>query len=245
MIQKTFQILDRVSNRKEQSIWQQGIGDWDSFISKDHIKGISPHAKKYFDRQLTLAKQALHNQNSNYFINKIPSMETWRLYNTFKQDAVFLDIETEGVGKNADITVIGLFDGLNTKTMIKDINMDYNIIKNELKKYKIIITFNGSSFDLPFIKKRYDILPEIPHIDLRHICARLGLTGGLKEIEKKFNIKRNKIIEKLYGGDALTLWRMYKGSGDDYYLNLLVEYNEDDCFNLKKIMDFCYERLSL
>ena len=105
------------------------------------------------------------------------------------------------------------------------------------------MTFNGSSFDIPFIRKRYDILPDIPHIDLRHLCARLGMTGGLKEIEKDFGFFRNKIIEKFHGGDALTLWRMYKATGEKYYLDLLVEYNEDDCFNLKKIMNYCYQKM--
>jgi len=65
----------------------------------------------------------------------------------------------------------------------------------------------------------------------------MGFTGGLKNIEKEFGIKRNKIIEKIYNGDPLLLWRMYKGSGDDYYLNLLVEYNEEDIINLKTIAD--------
>ncbi len=243
MIQSTFQILERVAGQKEKSLWKAGIFDWDTFMRKDSIKGIAKQKKSYFDRQLVHAKKALHNQLSSYFIDKIPSTETWRLYDSFREDAVFLDIETEGVGAQADITVMGLYDGLNTKTMIKGVNMDYQALKQELANYKLIITFNGSSFDIPFIQKRYNILPQIPHIDLRHCCARLGLTGGLKEIEKQFGIKRNPIIEKLYGGDVLTLWKMYKGSGDRHYLDLLVEYNEEDVINLKKIMNYCYEKL--
>ncbi len=30
---------------------------------------------------------------------------------------------------------------------------------------------------------------------------------------------------------------MYRASGDEYYLNLLVEYNEDDVINLKTVAD--------
>ena len=30
---------------------------------------------------------------------------------------------------------------------------------------------------------------------------------------------------------------MYKGTGDDYYLNLLLDYNEQDCANLFTIAD--------
>lgn len=243
MIQQTFQILDRIAENKEKSLWHKGIDSWQTFIAKDNIKGISKTKKSYFNRQLIKARHALYQFNSSYFIDKIPTTETWRLYGFFKTDAVFLDIETEGVGKNSDITVVGLFDGIETKTMIKGVNLDYKILKQELSKYKLIITFNGSSFDLPFIKKRYDILPQAPHIDTMHCCARLGLRGGLKCIEKSFGIERNKIIEKFAGGDVLTLWRMYKATGDNYYLDLLVEYNEEDVINLKKIMNYCYDNL--
>ncbi len=244
MIFNTFQILDRCSARKEESLWQNGICDWDSFISKEKIKGISSDKKKYFDRQLINAKRALFCSDSKYFVDKLKSTESWRLYEFFKDDCVFLDIETEGVSKNSDITVVGLFDGIETKSMIKGINLDYRVLKEELSKYKLIITFNGSSFDLPFIQKRYDILPEIPHIDLRHCCARVGFSGGLKKIEKEMGIKRREIVGDITGGDALTLWKMYKACGDDYYLKLLVEYNEEDVINLKKLMNYCYDKLS-
>ncbi|MBR9698935.1 ribonuclease H-like domain-containing protein [Candidatus Woesearchaeota archaeon] len=244
MIQQTFQILERVGEKKEQNLWQQGIPDWDAFIQKQAIKGVPEEKKAYFNRQLHYSKKALFNQDSSYFLNKLPSTETWRLYGVFREETVFLDIETDGLGADADITVIGLFNGLETKSMIKGINLDYQVLKHELSKYKLIVTFNGASFDLPFIRKRYDILPPVPHIDLRHLCARLGLTGGLKEIEKRFNINRSRIIEKFSGGDALTLWKMYRATGDDYYLKLLVEYNEEDVINLKKIMNHCYGELS-
>ena len=127
---------------------------------------------------------------------------------------------------------------------IDHVNEIFKLLKKELEKYKLIITYNGSTFDIPFIKKRYPrLLPDIPNFDLRVTCQRIGLTGGLKKIEKELGIKRNEIIEKFYGGDPLTLWKMFMASGDEYYINLLVEYNEDDVFNLKKIADYTYEKL--
>jgi hypothetical protein len=127
--------------------------------------------------------------------------------------------------------------------MIKGINLDYHVLKQELEKYKLIITFNGSRFDIPFIRKRYNILPPAPHIDVLHLCARLNLRGGLKTIEKHFGIRRNQMIERFHGGDPLTLWRMWKATGDQHYLDLLVEYNEEDTTNLKKITNYCCDKL--
>ena len=36
---------------------------------------------------------------------------------------------------------------------------------------------------------------------------------------------------------------MYRATGNDYYLNLLIEYNEEDIINLKTIADYCVKKL--
>ncbi|MBT3721633.1 hypothetical protein HN789_05275 [archaeon] len=245
MIQNSFIFLPRIKQKKEQNIWDQGVNNWNDFLTCD-IKGISKPTKANYNRIIEKSKQALRENNSNYFVGKLSSIETWRLYDYFKDEAIFLDIEaSSSTSKNAYLTVIGIYDGMNTKIMVKNYNLDLNKLKNELHKYKLIITFNGSSFDIPFLNKKHPgVLPRIPHIDLRHICAKIGLTGGLKQIEKKLKIKRsNIIIEKLYGGDPIKLYRMFLGSGDPYYLKLLVEYNEEDVINLKKIADYSINKL--
>jgi len=245
MIQNSFIFLERIKRGIEENLWKQGIYTWDSFLNVNKISGLSTVRKKYYDRKIIEARKALYNFDSAYFKDILPQSENYRLYDFFKEECVFLDIETTGLdSKNDDITLIGLFDGIETKTMIKGINFDYKILKNEFKKYKLIVTFNGSSFDVPFINKTYPgLLPNIPNFDVKSVTDRLGLKGGLKEIEKKLSIKRNKIIEKFYGGDALTLWKMYRATSDDYYLKLLIEYNEDDIVNLKTIAEYCVNKL--
>lgn len=241
MIQSSFVFLERVKRGIEENLWQQGINSWDSFLAVSKVRGLSSSRKKYYDRKLIEARKALYNFDSSYFKKLLPQSEYYRLYDFFKEDCVFLDIETTGLDfRNDDITVIGLFDGIDAKTMIKGINFDYKILKNELKNYKLMVTFNGSSFDVPFISKKYpDLLPNVPNFDVKSVTDRLNLKGGLKEIEKTLGIKRNEIVENMYGGDALTLWRTYRATGDDYYLKLLVEYNEEDVVNLKKIAEHC------
>jgi len=245
MITNSFIFLERIGNRLEQDIWKDGINNWEEFLKRKSIKGLSRHRKLYYNRKILDAKKALYNFDSNYFLDLLPQSEMWRLYDFFMEDALFLDIETTGLSKNEDdITVFGLYDGINTKTMIKGINLDYPALKKELQKYKLIVTFNGASFDLPFIEKRYpNLLPKIPNFDVRSVTDKLGLKGGLKNIEKELGIKRTSIIEKFYGGDALTLWRMYRATGNEYYLNLLVEYNEYDIINLKIVAEHCVKKM--
>lgn len=243
MIKNTFLLLDGVSVKKEKNIWQQGVLDWNSFVSCNNIKGIKNEKKRFFDRQLFKASTALNEGDSTFFTKLMPKTEHWRLYEHFKDQVVFLDIETSDCA-DGFVTVVGLFDGFNTKTMIQGINLDFNILKKELKKYKMIVSFNGSVFDIPFLKKKHpNIIPEIPHFDLRFCCQKLGFKGGLKEVEKSFGLNRRELIGKLKGGDCITLWRMWNASNDDYYLKLLIEYNEEDCVNLKFIADKVFKSM--
>src|SRR3989338_6813359 len=156
MITSTFIFLERIGNKLEQNIWKNEIYNWDDFLRRKNIEGLSRHRKIYYDRRILNARKALYNFDSSYFLSILPQSEMWRLYDFFKEDAVFLDIETTGLSKNEDdITVFGLYDGINTKIMIKGINLDFNALKKELQRYKLIVTFNGASFDIPFIEKRY------------------------------------------------------------------------------------------
>ncbi|MBI2664095.1 ribonuclease H-like domain-containing protein [Candidatus Woesearchaeota archaeon] len=245
MIQNSFIFLDRIGKEKERQIWSQGIYSWEAFLTTKRVKGISPKSKAYYDRKLMEARKQLFSSNSSYFASAMPLSEQWRLYEFFREDAVYLDIETDGLNETDDITVVGLFDGLDTKTMVRGINLDYAALRNELLKYKITVTFNGSVFDVPFIRKRYgNILPDIPHFDLRFCCQRIGLSGGLKQIENKLGIWRaNEIVRQMYGGDAALLHRMWRGSGNEHYLQLLVDYNEEDVVNLRKIAEHTYKSL--
>jgi uncharacterized protein len=246
MIERSFSFLDSLGARGEQMLWKQGILTWHDFLKTELscIKGISPKRKLFYDQKILEARKALYSQDSAYFSEKLSSAEAWRLYSYFRDEAVFLDIETTGFGSSSYLTVIGLFDGISTKTMIQGINLDFQALSEELRRYKLIVTFNGASFDLPFIQKRHSgIIPDLPHLDLRALCARIGLSGGLKQIEKQLGIQRREIVQKFNGGDALTLWKMYRATGDPYYLELLVEYNEEDIINLKKIADFAVKKL--
>ncbi|MBI4149990.1 ribonuclease H-like domain-containing protein, partial [Candidatus Woesearchaeota archaeon] len=210
--------------------------DWDAFLQTNSIKRFSALSKGFYDRQIHKAKQALATEDVSYFAENLPLGQTWRLYNTFREDAVFLDIETSGY--YGDITVIGVYDGHDTKTMVRGHNLDKDLLRKTLAPYKLVITFNGASFDLPVIKRYFgNIVPEVPHIDLRHVCSKVGLTGGLKQIEKTLGIQRAKGVEGINGEDAVYLWQQYKATGKREYLETLVMYNEEDIVNLLPIAD--------
>lgn len=238
MIKNSFIVLKGIKTNSEKQLWSYGIKDWDNFIAANKIKGISKNRKLKYDLELKECKKRYLENDIELYL-KFPSRESWRLYGHLKDEAVFIDIE---IGKNReDIILIGLYNGFETKTMVKNYNLDKNIFQNELKKYKLIITYNGKSFDIPAIEKYFGIKINIPHIDLKHCCLNLGLNGGLKEIEKKLNIKRP---INLYD-TPFDSYKAFMASGDKEYLELLIKYNEEDMINLKPIMEYCYNKLKI
>lgn len=235
MIQQCFTFLPGISEKLDRAIKKQGVKDWDAFLSVKSIKGISKKRKYFYDKELRKAKEALFNENVEYFARM---KETWRLYDHFKDEVCFLDIE--GIGN--DIILIGLFDGYDTKTMVKNVNLYKELLEAELKKYKLLVTFNGSSYDLPKIKRYFNLDINIPHIDLRHLCNRMNLNGGLKQVEEMLGIDRPQHL-KGTGEIVVDLWRTFLASGDRGYLDLLVRYNEEDVINLKPVADFVIRHL--
>ncbi|MFH1408826.1 MAG: ribonuclease H-like domain-containing protein [Nanoarchaeota archaeon] len=241
MIRNSFIILPHVGITKEKRLWQQGISGWDAFLRSQKVKGLSNRQKARHDRSLETAAEHLFAANTSYFSQCLPRAEHWRLYDLFKDEAVYLDIETSLAG---DITIVGLFDGFETKTMVKGINLDAKSLREHLRQYKLILTFNGSSFDLPILNRYYPgCIPQLPHIDLRHACARIGLSGGLKKIEKDIGIKRDEEVVSVVGNDAPFLWRYWKATGNEDYLRLLIKYNDEDTINLKPLAEHAVSHL--
>ena len=181
--------------------------------------------------------EALRSEDTSFFLSW-PSVHTWRLYSTFRSQTLFLDIE---IGRHpSDIILVGLFDGFNTWTLVKRSTLDKKMFFSLLRPYKLLVTFNGSSFDIPALEKYFGAPILLPHIDLKHCCATLGLYGGLKEIERRLHLSRPSHLS----GSPIDLWRAYHASGDIEYLQLLVAYNEEDIVNLKPLMEYCSRELA-
>ncbi len=235
MIRESFVVLPGVGRSTERKFWAQGVGSWDVFLNASKVKGLSSARKDRFDWDLREAQQHLREQNVSFFAQALPFSDQWRLYNEFKDEAVYLDIETNGF--YSGITVVGLSDGVGAKTFVRGFNLDRNLLLKELEKYKLIVTFNGASFDLPVIERFFNIRPQVPHIDLRFVCQKLGFVGGLKSIEKQLGIRRRAEVEGVSGEDAVYLWEMWKSTGNRDYLEKLVMYNEEDILNLRPLAE--------
>jgi uncharacterized protein YprB with RNaseH-like and TPR domain len=235
VIKKSFLFLDRIAAKTESALWRQGITDWNKFLQAETIQGMSPAIKLQHDQEIRVAKNKLFTEDYQYFIDRFPSVQHWRLYQHLADECAFLDIETNGY--YGSITVIGMYDGMNTHMMVKGFNLDRTVLQKVLSKYKMLVTFNGASFDLPCIKKYFQVKIPHVHVDLRHVCARLGYVGGLKSIEKQMGISRGDDVDGVGGAEAVILWNKWQRTREKKYLDKLVAYNEEDIENLKPIAD--------
>jgi uncharacterized protein YprB with RNaseH-like and TPR domain len=134
---------------------------------------------------------------------------------------------------------VGLYDGSTMRQFVLGHNlMDF---PEALADVDVLVTFNGTQFDLPVLRAYFPdlILPPL-HLDLRFILARLGYRGGLKRIEPLFGITRAPDVAGLNGYDAVLLWERFQ-RGDLTARKLLLQYNEEDVLNLEVLMEQAFE----
>ncbi len=245
MIRNTFSILNGIGERLEKRLWRSGILTWDDFINASDLNLISPDKKRLFDEHLSLALRELANGNAMYFAGTIRRKEHWRLFDIFKGEATCLDIETNGFMPESGgyTTIVGIYDGYEYKCFLRDINLTLENLKRELSRYKYLITFYGSAFDIPFLKRSMpDLKFDVPHFDIRFCSKRLGFKNGLKKLETDLGIERHEAVRGMNGYDAVKLWE-YVRRGSVEALDLLTMYNKEDTVNLFKIADIIYQRL--
>ena len=246
MIKNTFNILNGIGVKLEKRLWQTGILDWDNFLSTKQIGFINPGRKKIYDDFLKEAGEKLNEKDMIFFAKAIKTREHWRLFRTFRNEAVALDIETNGLPSNAGgcVTVVGLYNGFDYISFVRGENLTRQRIEKELSGYKYLITFFGSGFDMPFLRESLGITFAGLHFDLFFGGRMVGLKGGLKKVEEKMGITRDESIKGFSGFDAVKLWaQAQRGSAEA--LDLLIKYNMYDTVNLFDIAERIYEMLTI
>jgi uncharacterized protein len=233
MLHHTFIHIQGIGEKTERHLWRNGIRTWDDYLGRSPL--VFPKGKDGFIRE-ELENSITHLDQVGFFAERLPSFESWRLYDSFKSRTVYLDIETSGGYAGVDeITVIGMFDGLRMRSFVSGI--DLGDFEGAIADFDLIVTFNGACFDLPFIRRTFpNISLPLGHIDLRYPLKRLGYRGGLKKIEKEMGIVRQDGIDGMNGYDAVRLWREYQW-GDRRALEVLLEYNRADVLNMELLME--------
>jgi len=237
MLQNTFIHIQSISVITEQRLWESDLTHWDAF-SDDISIPLSGKRRYLLKNGIEESRQHLHQNNTGYFSKCLPSNQSLRLFPEFRASTVYLDIETTGLDRHFnDITTIALYNGHEIKTYVNGQNLDDFI--EEIYKYKVIVTYNGKSFDIPFIKHYFNIRLDHAHIDLRYVLYNLGFRGGLKGCERQLGMDRGDLSD-IDGFFAVLLWDEYQRTGDPKALDTLLVYNIQDTINLESLIVTAY-----
>jgi uncharacterized protein len=237
MLRNTFLHIPGIGIKTEQRLWEIGVFNWD-LCEKIGDSGLSLKKMETMVECVKESKSQMASLNANYFAERIPASHYWRFFPEFRDVTVYLDIETTGLSRYGEtITTIALYDGKSIFYYVKDRNLDD--FPEDIKRYKVIVTYNGKCFDIPFIERTFGIALNQAHIDLRYILAGLGYTGGLKSCENQLGFYRGELTD-IDGFFAVLLWVDYLNNGNEKALETLLAYNIQDVLTLENLMVIAY-----
>lgn len=235
-LRSTFQHAPGVGATTEANLWRAGVRDWANLVELEHFPGISTRHLDRIKDELCRSEEALRSGNADYFARTLHPREHWRLYPDFRAQTAFLDIETTSFSPSYGIvTCVTVHGGGNTRTLVQ--GEDLEELGSVLQPFALLVTFNGSQFDVPFLAAHFPQIRFPPaHADLRWILHRQGLRGGLKAIEGQLRLGNRSGVEGVDGLEAIHLWSQHC-QGVKGALERLVAYNRADTVNLEPLME--------
>jgi hypothetical protein len=237
MLQHTFCHIPGIGMKTERKLWEAGITRWDHWQSRSPLR-LSAAARLDAAKVLNGSLAALE-KDPTFFTAKLSGTESWRIFPHYRNRTAYLDIETTGLDDYAEVTTIALYDGNEVFTYINGRNL--NDFVKDIQQYQVIVSYNGKSFDVPFLERYFRIRLDHAQIDLRYVLARLGIKGGLKGCEKQLGLNRGN-LDGVDGYFAVLLWHQYMQNKDERALETLLAYNIEDTVNLERLAIEAYNR---
>ncbi|MDO8427352.1 MAG: ribonuclease H-like domain-containing protein [Deltaproteobacteria bacterium] len=236
MLKNTFCHIPGIGAKTERRLWKEGILTW-----AEACRGIPFRLNRVHSIEGRIEESLIQLERSNpaYFSSLLSPKEQWRILNEFRSSIAYLDIETNGyVGHRGYITAITVYDGRSVRCYIRGRNLEE--FKKDIRDYKVIVTYNGRCFDIPFIESHMCMsFRDFAHIDLRFILRDFGIKGGLKGSERHFGIDRGGLTG-LDGYSAVLLWNEFKRNRNEKALDTLIAYNIQDVVNLEPLAVLSY-----
>lgn len=172
-------------------------------------------------------------------------------------DLLIFDIETTGLHhKKAQVILIGYLYLKNGQVYIEQLFAETPAEEEELliafketiETYTYLLSYNGNSFDIPFLRSRYAYhhidcpLDKSMNIDLlrvaRQLSKELNLDNyKLKTVEEFLGIYRKDTIS---GKDSIDLYLSYVKKPTDLLRKSILLHNFEDILYLGKVVDLLY-----
>jgi uncharacterized protein YprB with RNaseH-like and TPR domain len=232
MLEHTFCHIPGIGKGTERKLWDAGILSWQDVADGAAAK-LPPKRRQLLETHVQESITKLADRDARYFYDLLPTDQHWRLFHDFRDSIAYFDIETTGLNGDYDyMTSVALYDGQSIRHYVRGKNM--RDFQRDIKDYGLVVTYNGKTFDVPFVCRHLQMQMGHAHIDLRYVLSSLGYTGGLKKCERSFGLERNDLAD-VDGYFAVLLWHDYK-SGNELALDTLLAYNIADAINLQTLM---------
>ncbi|NLW49252.1 MAG: ribonuclease H-like domain-containing protein [Candidatus Brocadiaceae bacterium] len=237
MLRNTFCHIPGIGPKAEERLWSEGIRSWQDACAGTALP-LSPARCDLVRRHAEESLARLAAKDAGYFADGLPSTLHWRLFPEFRDSTAYLDIETTGLGGAWDhVTTIALYDGRAVRTYVHGQNLE--AFPDDVRDCRLLVTYNGKTFDIPFLERQFGIRLPQAHVDLRYVLHRLGYRGGLKGCERRLGLDRGELTG-VDGFFAVLLWQEYRRSGDPRALETLLAYNVQDTVGLETLLVMAY-----
>jgi uncharacterized protein YprB with RNaseH-like and TPR domain len=231
MLRHTFCHIPGVGEKGERRLWEAGVTSWEDALRRP--------PRRVNEQLLRDSLTHLLGGNPAWFDERLPAAQAWRLFHDFRDSCAFVDIETTGMLGWGHITTIALYDGRTIRHYVHGKGLDDFV--RDVAGYRLLVTYNGKSFDVPFLERTFGRRLGLAHIDLRYVLQSLGLRGGLKSCERQLGLHRPG-LEDVDGYVAVLLWHDYRRSHNPRALETLLAYNVQDAVNLETLMVVAFNR---
>lgn len=248
-----LKLLPKIGIKKEQSLKDKGFDTIESLKGHDSYCDV---ASKFLDgiEEMSFC-EIMELLDNNKYSKKCRDNLLRCISLTDPQNFKFMDIETKGLS-NVPVILIGVAE-IKGKYIISSQYFLRNYTEEEvildaylahLDEDSVHVTFNGKSFDVPFIKNRclYNRINfnlDLPHLDLMHFAKNLWRDElpncKLQTIEREFfGIEREEDVPGQY---IPGYYDTYLSEGNIGPIVPIIEHNRQDIVSLACFLEKMYE----
>lgn len=252
-----LKLLPKIGIKTEENLKRQGFDTIDSLLDHDSHK---VNARKFLkDIDDMSFSQIIDLLNDNRYSKSCKNNLIKCVSIPDAGDFKFMDIETLGLS-NVPLILIGVAEikGSNIITsqyFVRDLDEEIAVLKgyfSHLDENSVHVTFNGKTFDVPFIKNRLnyhriDVDFDLPHLDLMYFAKYLWRDElpncQLQTIEKyKFGLER---VDDVPGQYIPGYYRTYLSEKNIGPMVPIIEHNRQDIVSLADFLMKMYEEVNL
>jgi len=246
----------------------RGIGESKAEILRsngfENIEDLKQHPRYSDDacKLVNIVDEGDFSKITDYVSNRYPKSHPSALYSscfTGNENFLFMDIETMGL-KGVPLILIGVARVENNKILVEQYllrNLEeesaaIEAFLSHMDENTVFVSFNGQTFDIPYIKERMRHLGikgniQRYHLDLLHFSRRTWKEKlpncKLQTIEKHlFNFERE---DDVPSSMVPSFYKTYNETGNMGPLIPIVEHNREDVVTLARILSRLHTEMDI